>query len=118
MNSSSKIDKPKYYSGCNKYYSPNLFINDLKTFRTCNTCHNQNSQVKKNKNKHSKNNNQIIFDLSDFNDHIIETIGFLEINKAIKDQENFNFSEFKFSCSINISILEGDSKEKLVELLK
>ncbi|CAG8817938.1 6702_t:CDS:1, partial [Dentiscutata erythropus] len=60
----------QHCKGCDKDHPCSLFIDNNKTFRTCNLCR---TQDKKNKNKkHPKeHNNKIIVDFHDFYNHIL-----------------------------------------------
>ncbi|CAG8857003.1 27359_t:CDS:1, partial [Gigaspora margarita] len=88
-----------------------LFISNNQNYRTCNMCRNQDKKNYISK-KHTKEfDNEIIIDFHDLYDHIMEFIEPFEGEKTVKDQENQKSLKFEFFCTVNISMLEGDSKE-------
>ncbi|CAG8804094.1 25995_t:CDS:2 [Gigaspora margarita] len=74
----------RHCKGCQKDRPCSLFISNNQNYRTCNILY----------------------------DHIMEFIEPFKGEKTVKDQENQKSLKFEFSCTVNISMLEGDSKER------
>ncbi|RIB29550.1 hypothetical protein C2G38_2155006 [Gigaspora rosea] len=110
-------NKENYCSRCDNFHSPESFITNKKTYRTCNKCRTQNKIYKQVKNNEQSPDNLIeIHDLSDVISQEFESVE-NSIDNA-EDKKNRNDVEFTFSCSININELEGNSKEKASKIIE
>ncbi|CAG8763712.1 15066_t:CDS:2, partial [Racocetra persica] len=110
---SNNINAQKGCSGCDKLLSLSSFITNQKTFSTCNTCRGQNKVIKQQKkiqNQDEKPDSESIIELGDFDEHLMQIFDSYKCRND--NQENNNPSQFEFSCTVNISTLEGNSKEQ------
>ncbi|CAG8701579.1 1650_t:CDS:1, partial [Cetraspora pellucida] len=103
----------KYCKECDIYHPCSLFINNKnKIVRICNMCCTQDKKRNISKKQPEEHDNEIIVDFYDFYDHIMQFFDLFEDEKVDEDQENLKSLEFEFSCTVNISALEGDLKER------
>ena len=91
MNSDSNdnIDnRPQYCKGCERYFPPNSFINNGKSYRTCNTCRIQNKAVYQRKLTQKQQNNayddQMLTEFHNLDDFIMH---FFNLFESITDNE-------------------------------
>jgi len=104
------MDNRQYCKGCEKILTPSLFITNGKSYRTCEICRFQN---KANYQRRKQQADQILIefdDLSDFMYNIIEG--------EYENKENETNTKIKFSFTINIVTLEGDSKDRANDIVK
>ncbi|CAB4392903.1 unnamed protein product [Rhizophagus irregularis] len=96
----------QYCKGCEKTLPLNLFTVNGKSFRTCNTWRVQNKEVYQR--KMMQNNadvDRVMVDFHDFDDYIADL--FENMNNSTNKENH----EFKLSCTIKSTRLEGDLKE-------
>jgi hypothetical protein len=104
----------QYCKGCEKNWPSSLFTTNGKLYRTCNTCRLQNKAVYQRKLIQKQQDNAVDpIEFSDFNDFMAELF-----EKVTNDNENQENLEFKFSCTVNITGLEGDFKGRAEHIKK
>ena len=102
----------QYCKGCEKNLPSDLFITNGKPYCTCNICCIQNKVIYQWKlQQMNANTDQIVIDFYDFSDFLSNA--FENVANSEENKEDLNFI---FSCTINITALEGDPKKKLVIL--
>jgi predicted AlkP superfamily phosphohydrolase/phosphomutase len=96
----------QYCKGCEKTLPLNLFTVNGKSFRTCNTCRVQNKEVYQRKiMQNNADVDRVMVDFHDFDDYIADL--FENMNNSTNKENH----EFKLSCTIKNTRLEGDLKE-------
>jgi len=106
-NNNINNEQRQYCKGCEKNCPSSLFTTNGKLYRTCNTCRLQNKAVYQRKLiQKQQDNADSPIEFSDFNDFMAELF-----EKVTNDSENQGNPEFKFSCTVDITVLEGDFKE-------
>ncbi|CAB4424116.1 unnamed protein product [Rhizophagus irregularis] len=111
----------QYCKGCEKNLSSSLFITDKRSYRTCITCRIQNKEQKlvRKQKVNAEDADQIPIELTDLCEILSEILDpFENIERdENENQENVENHEFTFSCTVNIAILEGSSKEKANQII-
>jgi len=118
-------NEQQYCKGCERYFSPNSFTNNRKSYRTCNACRIQNKAVYQRKLIQKQQNNaysddQMPTEFHNFDDfivHIFDLFESITITDNEREQENIN-PEFKVSYTVNITSLKGNSKERADYIVK
>ena len=113
-NNNINNEQRQYCKGCEKNCLSSLFTTNGKLYRTCNTCRLQNKAVYQRKLiQKQQDNADSPIEFSDFNDFMAELF-----EKVTNDSENQGNPEFKFSCTVDITVLEGDFKERAEHIKK
>src|SRR5439155_958708 len=107
-NNNINNEQRQYCKGCEKNCPSSLFTTNGKLYRSCNTCRLQNKAVYQRKLiQKQQDNADSPIEFSDFNDFMAELF-----EKVTNDSENQGNLEFKFSCTVDITVLEGDLKSQ------
>jgi hypothetical protein len=112
--------------GCEKSLSSSLFITNGKFYRTCSNCRLQSKMNYYRKQQLKSPNADIIdrmpIEFDDLNDYISGI--FDEFDNTISNEERSENKEneanlaFRFFCTVKITTLKGDSKERANEIIK
>ena len=113
-NNNINNEQRQYCKGYEKDCPSSLFTTNGKLYRTCNTCCLQNKAVYQWKLIQKQQDNAVDpIEFSDFNDFMVELF-----EKVTNDNENQENPEFKFSCTMDITVLEGDFKGQAESIKK
>ena len=100
-------NKQQYCKGCERNLPPNSFSINEKSFLTCNACRIQNRAVYQRKiMQNNADADQLMpIDFPDFNDFMADSF------ESMNNNENKENPEFKLSCTMKITSLNGNLKE-------